>query len=73
MGLTKDKLLQRQQRVEIRIGALSYQVLKILDEIKALEREFASLDATRRDWDTEEAITKAKEDLKPESKAEKES
>jgi len=70
MGLTRDKLIQRQQQVEIRIGALSYQVLKALDEIKALEREFASLDATRKDLDAEEAIAKAR-DLKPDQEAEK--
>ena len=73
MSLTKDKLLQRQQQVEVKIGALSYQVLKMLDEIKALEREFTSLDATCRDLDTEEAIAKAKEDLKPEPEVKKES
>lgn len=68
MGLTRDKLLQRQQQVEIRIGALSYQVLKMLDEIKALEKEFASLDTIRKNLDAEEAIAKA-QDLKPNQEA----
>lgn len=68
MGLVRDKLLQRKQIVEQKIGALSYQVLKMLDEIKALEREATSLDATRKDFDAEEAIAKA-QDLKPSQKA----
>lgn len=68
MGLTRDKLVQRQQQVEIKIGALSYQVLKLLDGIKALEREFISLDAIRKNMDAEEAIAKAK-DQKPNQEA----
>ena len=60
MGLTRDSVLQRQKAIELRLGVLSYQVLKQLDEIKALEREFTSLDATRKNFDAEEAIAKAK-------------
>lgn len=71
MGLTRDSVLQRQQQIEQKLGTLSYQVLKALDEIKALEREFASLDATRKNLDVEEAIAKA-QDPKPDSKANKE-
>jgi hypothetical protein len=70
MDLVRDGVLRRQQQVEQKLGALSYQVLKLLDEIKALEREFASLDATRKDLDAEEAIAKA-QDLKPDQEAEK--
>jgi len=61
MGLTRDSVQQRQQQIEQKLGTLSYQVLRALDEIKALEREFASLDATRKNLDAEEAIAKAKE------------
>jgi len=71
MGLVRDKLVQRQQQVTVKIGTLSYQALKLLDEIKGLEREFASLDTTRKDLDAEEAIAKA-QDPKPRSKAKKE-